>query len=49
MMPQDIQKLVNWALAYCGPLSEQGTLGMPCSANISFSSETTLLALLWPD
>ena len=22
VMPQDIQKLANWALAYCGPLSE---------------------------
>ena len=48
MMPQDVQKLVDWALAYCGPLSEQRTLGMPCSENISFSGEMTLLALLWP-
>ena len=46
--PQDIQKSVTWALAYCGTLSERRTLGMPCSENISFSSETTLLALLWP-
>ena len=45
MMPQDVQKSANWALAYCGSLSERRTSGMPCSENISFSSEMTLLAL----
>ena len=37
-----------WVVWSCGALSEQRTLGMPCSENISFSSEVTLLALLWP-
>ena len=25
VMPQEIEKLANWALAYCGPLSEWRT------------------------
>ena len=46
---QEVQNSVNYALTYWGPLSEQSTLGIPCSDNISLSSKTTLTALLWPD